>query len=233
MEREIRVSDILAEVSRLVGDTRRDVGTFIVVIGGLGVLGVLLGFSEVSDPAVGFGVRVDTFEGPGSAAFSLVSSIVSVVAGYLLLTRYLAARGRMHEGGTRFWHYIAMAILSGLAIAVGLIFLLVPGLFLAVRWSAASGFVIGAREGIIGSLRASWEATKGHGGQIFLAGLVLLIAIIAAGVVAGIFAAISANLGAIVGAFLEASVNAVLLAFGIAVYCLVHRDAREIGEVFS
>lgn len=234
MGRNFNVGDIFGEAWRLIEDARRDVQIFIVVVGGLGLLGIMFGFSEVSNPTAGFGYRISTSDGAGSSAFELLSAAVSVVAGYLLLTRYLAARGRLHEGGTRFWHYIVMVILSGIAIAIGFVFVIIPGVILLVRWSAASGFVIGAREGIIASLGASWEATKGHSGPIFLAGLLFFIVVVVGGIVlAGVLGAISAQFAAIAASFLEAFMNAVGLAFGIAIYCLVHDDTQEIGEVFS
>ena len=168
------------------------------------------------------------------ALFEFVSSVVSIFGTYLLLARFLAVRGLLRGGRARFWHYLGAAILSTIGVVLGLFLLFVPGIMLLVRWSAASGFVIGGGESVTGSLSASWEATRGHGWAIFFAALLMLIGITAcAGVAAGIVGQASPVAALIVSAFVEAASGGVLAAFGIAVYCLVNDDAQDISEVFA
>jgi hypothetical protein len=156
------------------------------------------------------------------------------VGGYWLITRFLAARGRYVEGPTRFWAYLGMGILSVIAIVFGLILLIVPGLILLVRWSAASGFVVGNRQGVTESLSASWQATRGRGWSIFAAGLLFFIGLsIAGGVIGAATGAISMTVNGAVSVFVQAFGSAATIALGIAIYMLVHDDTRELGEVFA
>lgn len=232
--RKASFGGIFGELFALLGDTRNDFGLYTLVIGGISALGVFLGLSDPATDTLGYGFAVDANDTPASALFELVEAIVSVVGTYLLLTRFLAARGRWHPGGTRFWHYLGCAILSVLGAILGLIVFIVPGIMLLVRWSAASGFVIGARQGITDSLGASWHATQGSGWAIFFAALVLFFGVaVAAGIIEVIAAAISAEVGAAVGAFVEAAAGAVFAALGIAIYNLVHDDGEAISEVFA
>jgi flagellar biosynthesis protein FlhB len=71
---------------------------------------------------------------------------------------------------------VAMAILSGLAIMVGMFLLLIPGIILFLMWSVASPAMVIERGGIIGSLSRSAELTKGSRWKILAMFLVLMIA---------------------------------------------------------
>ena len=236
MAGDIGTGGFLGQAFKVFGDARNEALTYILVIGGLSALGVILG---LSDPAAGtLGLRrgffVDRTDTLGSGLFQIVASVIGIIAGYMLLRRYLAAQGRQRVDDNRFWPYLGTAIVSGIAIGLGMILLIVPGLFLMVRWAASSGFVIGRGEGVTDSLKASWHATKGHGWGIFLAALVLFIGGVAiAGIVGGGLAAINATLGGVLSAFIEAAFGAVLMAFGIGVYTLVADDARQTAEVFE
>jgi flagellar biosynthesis protein FlhB len=71
---------------------------------------------------------------------------------------------------------IAMAILSGIAIAIGICLLIVPGVILFLMWSVASPTLVIERPGIIGALQRSAELTKGSRWKILGMFLVFLIA---------------------------------------------------------
>lgn len=163
-----------------------------------------------------------------------VGAILDVVGTYLLLTRFLSARGRLATGGGRFWPYVGMSIVSTIAVVFGLLLLIVPGIFLLVCWSAASGFLIGAGGGVTDSLRASWNATDGHGWAIFLAAVIVFVGVVVlSSVLEGLLALTSEQAVNVVSAFLEAASGAVFAAFGIAVYRLVHDEGEALSEVFA
>lgn len=234
MIREASIGGILSELVALLGDTGRDFAIYTLIVGGVAAAGILAGLTEPTSDSIAYGFRVDGNDSPASAAFELFSMAVSVFGTYLLLTRFLAARGRMRAGGTRFWHYLGMSILSLLGVVLGLFLLIVPGIFLLVRWSAASGFAIGARDGITDSLSASWDATKGHGWAIFLSALILFFGVaICQGVAVAIFGLASTEVGDVASAFVEAAAGGIFAALGIAIYCRVRDDAGEISEVFA
>jgi hypothetical protein len=235
MQREPGVGDFLRETLSLVGDASRDVGLYILAIGGLGAVGAAFGLEKSTARLIRVGYGFQATNAGANALYGIFAGIAGLVAAYLLLARYLAVRDRLGEGAARFWPYLGMAILSGFAMALGLILLVVPGLVLLVRWSAASGFVIGNRDGVTDSLSASWEATSGHGWPIFWAGVLLFIGIIVASAVVGSVAGVlgTSVWGGVLSAFVQAASTAITLALGIAVYMLVHDDTRKLGEVFA
>ncbi|TIX52007.1 hypothetical protein [Alteraurantiacibacter aquimixticola] len=218
----------------LIRDNSRDALLYVLVIGGIGALGVATGLTSVEEFDLSTGFMVDANDSPGSGLFELIGLIAMIVASYWLARRYLGSRGRLRSDENRFWSYLGMAILSGIGIVIGFVLLIVPGIFLLVRWSAATGFVIGEQRGVVDSLSASWDATKGHGWTIFLAALVLIIGlIIIGGIISLVFGLFGATLLGIVSAFMEAAGNAITIALGIAIYCAVSEGAEQVGEVFS
>lgn len=237
MKRQADFSGILGETFSIISDTGRSVLIFVLVIGGLGALGAIMGWIETTDNlvSVGGGVSWEPGKPWENVLFELIVTVASFVASYLLLAEFLAARGRLKDRSTRIWAYVGMTILTVLGLIVGFVLLIIPGLILLVRWSAASGFLIGEREGIVDSLSASWDSTSGKGWSIFGAGLVLLVglALFAASLqgvatATGEFAVTTA-----LSALLETFGTAMFLAFGVAVFVLVTDGTREIREVFN
>ncbi len=229
--------EILGTTMGVVRESGREVLLFVVVVGGMSAIGISLGLTESSSEIFrsGFGVGGETAADAGwmGLLFDLAVGVVSFVALYLLTVRMLAARGRLRGDENRFWHYFGMVVVSGLAWIIGIILLIVPGIILLVRWSAASGYLLGAKEGIIDSLRASWHATSGSSWAIFFAAIVLFIGIILGGIVIGVLTVTSPLVNSVFSSLIEAASNAFTVAFGVAIYCLVHDEAEEIGEVFS
>lgn len=74
----------------------------------------------------------------------------------------------LFSGIDRFLPFAGMAILSGLAIGFGFLLLIVPGVILAVGFSLSKYYVIDQQKGSLESLQASWEATRGNRGDIFV-----------------------------------------------------------------
>jgi hypothetical protein len=62
---------------------------------------------------------------------------------------------------------VAMAILSSLGIVLGLIFLIVPGMMLAISWTVASSALVEERLGPIASLRRSRQLAAGARWKVF------------------------------------------------------------------
>jgi hypothetical protein len=67
---------------------------------------------------------------------------------------------------------IAAGILAGLGIALGLILLIVPGLYLLTRWCLITPVIVLEQRHAGEAFSRSWELVKGHGWSVF--GLVLL-----------------------------------------------------------
>ncbi len=234
MGKQLDIGGILGEMQALVQDNLREVLIFSGAVGGLAALGVITGMTVSTAESLGFGAEVSTAASLGNSGFDLLVSIATLVGMYWLTKTFLASRNRIVKQENRFWLYLGMTILSTIGLIIGFILLIIPGIILAVRWSAASGFLVSGREGVIDSLKASWEATRGNGLTIFLAGLVLFIVLVLIiGIITGVISFVNVTLGGIVGSLLEAFTNAIMPAFGVAIYCLVQNDGEQLEEVFS
>jgi len=233
MERRVGTGDILNTLAGLVSDARIAVAMYVLVLGILSAVGVAINGPAPDYTGLEWGFTVEPEESFSQNLIELASFLASLVGGFLLLRAYLRTRDGDHGEG-KFWSYLGMAILSGFGILIGSLLFIVPGIFLLVRWSAASGFVLGGRAHATDGLSASWQATKGHGWAIFFAGLAMIVIVIfAAGVLGADVALLSPMAGAIVSAFLDPLLVAVMMGFGIAVYLQVSDATEELGDVFA
>ena len=100
--------------------------------------------------------------------------------------------GVLFGGGDRWLAMLGLQFLVSLAVGIGFVLLIVPGVILALGFSLAYCYVVDTNMGPVDAMRASWEATKGQRGQLFVLSL-LLVAVALAGLAAcciGILAAI-------------------------------------------
>jgi hypothetical protein len=70
---------------------------------------------------------------------------------------------------------IGIMILSGLATGIGLIFLIIPGIYLACRLAVSVPASVVENESPVSSMERSMELTKGYAGQVFLLFLLVLV----------------------------------------------------------
>ena len=248
MEREADVSGILGQTVEMLGAAGRAVITYVVVLGLFNGAGGLFGLASADDNIFSARFTDTMWETQTSSAlealFGVCSMVLFVIASYVLLTQMMAATGRPMRNGARFWSFVGMSILAMIGVMIGFLFLVIPGIVVLVRWSAANGFVLTGEHGITGSLGASWEATDGHGLSIFGAGLVVWIALaVLSSVVLGVaFAGVGSGggtfspllgLATAISGFTEAFGNAVSFAFSIAVFHLVAPADTSVAEVFE
>ena len=258
MDREANVGGILSQTFETLGAAAKAVALYIIVLGVFSGIGGFLGlvmangdFFSASWMDGEWQVAPDYADGAGAAfigLYSIASVVLYVVASYLLLRQYLIGVGRPIAPGSRFWVFLLMSILALIGMTIGFMLLIVPGLILLCRWAAANGMAISRGAGITESLSESWEATSGRGLSIFLAGLVLVIAL---GVLSSMVAApigailmqpgmtefgnlsLTAGLLVAVQSFTETLSNAVMLALSIAVFHLVSPSDEGMAEVFE
>lgn len=79
-----------------------------------------------------------------------------------------AELGDFFAAGSRFLPYVAMSLLKSLAITVGLVLLVVPGIIVSLGFANAPFFVIDQKLGPIRALAASWEVSEGQKGDLFV-----------------------------------------------------------------
>lgn len=72
-------------------------------------------------------------------------------------------------------NYIATTIVVGFLAGIGMIFCLLPGIFIAIRLEFAANYVIDRGYGVADAIKASWNDTKGNFWGIF--GAVIIIAL--------------------------------------------------------
>ena len=79
--------------------------------------------------------------------------------------------GDLFSAMGRFPAMFATFFLMGLGVALGYVFLIVPGIILGLGLSLSQYFVVDKNMGPIDALGASWKATDGHKAKLFLLGL--------------------------------------------------------------
>lgn len=97
----------------------------------------------------------------------IINSVVgvSIFASILEILRNNGGRYRFNHGLSPvvYLKVVGCQLIYGLAVYVGLIFLIAPGIFFAVRWIFAPIYLIDHPEAGIGeALRASWDKTADH-----------------------------------------------------------------------
>ena len=249
MEREADVSGILSQTIEIVGAVGRSVIVYVVVLGLLSGLGALFGLVSMDDNLFSMRFFDGAFDtetmGMLGALFGLANLAVFVIASYFLLTQMMAAMGRPMHAGARFWSFVGMSILAAIGVMIGFVFLVIPGIIVMVRWSAANGFLLSGEHGVTGSLGASWKATDGHGLPIFGAGLLIWIGLavlssVVSGVVMGVGLSGGGNmfspmfaLAMTLSSIVESFSNAVSFAFSIAVFHLLASTDTSVADVFE
>jgi len=110
-----------------------------------------------------------------SLVYSLfIINPVSVGAGYAFLR---AARNDpldirdMFAGFSVYINAVLVLFLYGLLVGIGLIFLIIPGIFFACKFIFAPYIVVDKHMNVIEALQESWDMTKGHAFKVFIIGL--------------------------------------------------------------
>jgi hypothetical protein len=130
----------------------------------------------------------------------LLGSIIGFIAIFILQASLVKAvqdirdgRDDLSLGGTvsaasPFIGPVAGAsILAGIAITIGLILVIVPGLFLITIWAVIVPVIVIERSGVFGSFSRSQQLVRGHGWHVFgtlvLVWLILIVVDVVLGVI--------------------------------------------------
>src|SRR5207244_6354034 len=145
----------------------------------------------------------------GTTVGAVLGSLVEIVAAFLLQATLVKAvqdvrdgRADMSIGETvraampYFWAVAGASILAGIAITIGLILIIVPGLYLITIWAVIIPVIVLEQSGVMASFGRSHQLVRGRGWHVFgtlvLAWLILLAVNLVLGV---IFAALPNALG--------------------------------------
>jgi hypothetical protein len=84
---------------------------------------------------------------------------------------------------------VGAGILAGIAIAIGLFLLLVPGLFLLTIWAVIAPVIVVEKSGVIDSFGRSRELVRGNGWPVFGAIVVAFLIVLVGAIIFGRIAA--------------------------------------------
>ncbi len=139
--------------------------------------------------------------------------------------------------------FFIAGLLTGLAMILGLVLLILPGIYLNARWTLVDAVVVAENRSATDAMGRSWEATKGNVLPIILAGLVISIpAVIGIVLLFAVAAGTQGDINQSVNLGLSAAINVMLYAsqvvgwyFGVALYqMLLGEPAKaQLGEVFA
>lgn len=111
----------------------------------------------------------------GDSRFGFVSGIIGIFAQFMVTSRLARQAGLMQAESVpgRASSFVLLSIVTGLAIMLGFLVFVLPGLYLLARWSIAVPIVIAEGAKMGDALTASWERTRGKAVPICLALLVV------------------------------------------------------------
>lgn len=179
-------------------------------------------------------------------------TVIQALFGYLLTAALVygtiqslrsgsVSLGAAIAGGLQtFLPVIAVAIVVGLAVGVGLVLLVVPGfIVLTILWVAIPAAVV-ERPGVGGALRRSAELTKGYRWQVFAIVIIIGLLQIAVGAIVGSAFQFAVGffgltlIGWVVNAFMTA-LNAVMISVGYHDLRIAKEggDTGQIAQVFD
>ncbi|MGF1631353.1 MAG: hypothetical protein ACFCUT_17915 [Kiloniellaceae bacterium] len=154
---------------------------------------LISGFS--TNFSAGGGVEVEGIPQYGAGDFAII--LLSMVLTYALVgalvygtVQHLNGRKAgigeiIGHGFSRIVPVIAIAIIFSIALSIGFLLLIIPGIFLVVVWSVAIPASVVERPGIFGAFSRSWDLTKGYRWPVLGLLLILLAILLGFGLVTG------------------------------------------------
>jgi hypothetical protein len=116
----------------------------------------------------------------GGVIGALLGSIIEFIAAFLLQAALVKAVQDVRDGRADLsfgetvsaatpyiWPVAGASILAGIAITIGLILLIVPGLFLITIWAVIVPVIVIERSGALASFGRSHQLVRGHGWHVF------------------------------------------------------------------
>jgi hypothetical protein len=171
--------------------------------------GPLLGGAAI---VIGIAALVNgVFAVDGSLILVLLGAVISLLAEVLFAGYVVKLVQDVRDGRRDFsvgelfsaaWPYIGtliiLGIVAGVAIAIGFVLLIVPGLILLTIWSVAPPSVVVEDKGPIESLGRSRELVRGNGWNVFLSILLAYVIVIVISVVAGLIGSALGDAGRVI-----------------------------------
>ncbi|WP_165356614.1 glycerophosphoryl diester phosphodiesterase membrane domain-containing protein [Sphingosinicella sp. BN140058] len=131
-------------------------------------------------------VTLDAVAANAESRPTFIDSLAAFAAQYYLTRRLIDQRWAAGERSGALPVFV-LQLVSTLGILLGLVLLVIPGLYLLTRWFAAVPLLISRNQGTGDALRESWLSTEGHGLAVFGAMVIVYIPLLLSLVVAFLF----------------------------------------------
>jgi hypothetical protein len=176
----------------------------------------------------------------GAAAALAIAACFRVISSAYLGERAEAGPS-LRYGLSRLLPLMVAYITLSIVLAVSALFLLIPAIFLGVKWSVTFAAIVSERAGPFSAIGRSWELTRGHWwrtfGTLLVVGLISLVLYVA--VVAGLGGAIatSDNMSEFTYATLTTALTVILFAIlyplVASIITVIYYDLRVRNEGFD
>jgi hypothetical protein len=122
---------------------------------------------------------------------------------------------------------IAVSILAGIAITIGFVLLIVPGLYLVTIWAVLAPVVVLERSGVFAAFGRSRRLVKGDGWQVFGVIVLFFVIYICIGIVLTVLGALFGDAGQVVFGYIGSVITAPLVALAASVLYFELKERRE------
>ncbi|NHX36898.1 MULTISPECIES: hypothetical protein [Halolamina] len=196
----------------------------------LTALGTNSAIATVETPAGTSGMATPTLALPigvaGGAALATLGGILNVALTVVVLravTHDAAELGSIPAGVAddmlKTWVFLVIAlIVQGIAIGLGFVLLIIPGLFLLVSLIFTQVFVAVEGEGPFEALSSSWSLAKGNRFPLFGLGVVLFVISLLASIPTAVVAFVSPMVGTVLNYVVSGFVSIFSIAVLVAAY---------------
>jgi len=162
----------------------------------------------------------------------LIGFAVYIVASYYLIA------GMVHRTTAPSFDallpFAGIWLLSVIGIGVGLMLLIIPGIYLIVRWVALLPVVVGREGPSLEAFSTSSAMSDGHGWSIFGAYVILYIMVLVISIVGAGFGAIGGPIVVSIFDIIVTAVSGVLYtALSVGAYRIMRDDNEELAQVFE
>lgn len=161
-------------------------GVTILLVAPLGILEAFYGVPQDGGGATASQAVVSLISNVAQNVISIFLGIGAALFGLGMVRRTNPNIGILFAGGPHFWSVFLASILVVLSVVAGLILLILPGIYLAIRLSQFQFAIVDQKLGPIEGMKASWAMTKGNVLNLILLGLatfgIVLLGLLALGI---------------------------------------------------
>lgn len=163
--------------------------------GGMGPMGPM---GQAAGPSLGLSPAVAGLVGLIVGIASVFVTIAAIRTFVSDETETIPQEHFSHNALWAFLNVVVGGIVFGITVAIGLVLLIIPGIFLLVSLFFWNVFVVVEDRNFIDGFRESWSLTDGHRLRLFLLGVVVVVVTIVVGAIFGIPAVIGGYVGMII-----------------------------------